>query len=265
MNSNKINGLLFAGDSFTWGQGLYYYSGLPNIYIPSPGHYIDDCVSPAHKKYVKIKRYARLVSNNFDTFELVKRNNGGSDIDSLDFINDVFKHGNFNYKDISYVIFQTTQFMRSPFEIEINGKLLQFNFNNSTQKMHNLHDIFIKWLYENNYSLEDYEKLHAKQVFNKIKNKFIELELNGVSCKILSWTNEYVDLINNDEYMSKRFIKILHNNEIINTFHDLMNSYPELMIANDSYFKHSVGDGHLSLNAHKIIANSIIKNINADL
>jgi len=265
MNLNKMNGLIFAGDSFTWGQGLYYYSNLPNIRMPKIGNYVDEYVSLSHKKYIEIKRYARLVANNFGTFELVKPNNGGSDAESLMFIDNIFKNKNFDYDDISYVIFQTTQFMRSPFEIEINGKLLEFNFDNSIKRMHNSHDIFIKWLVDNNYTLEDYEKLHVKQVFNKIKNKFIELELKGISCKILCWTNEYMHLINNDEYMAKRFIKILHNNETINTFYDLMNSYPELMIENDPYFKNSVGDGHLSLTAHTIIADSIIKNINADL
>lgn len=259
-----MNGLIFAGDSFTWGQGLYYYSNLPNIHIPTPGHYIDSRVSSSHRKYIEIKRYARLVSNNFDTFELVKPSNGGSDIDSLMFIDDVFKNKNFSYEDISYVIFQTTQFTRSPFEIEINGELLSFNFNDSIKQMHNSHEIFLNWLCENNYSLDDYKKLHIEQIFNKIKNKFIYLESKGISCKILSWTNDYAQLINNDEYMSSKFIKILHNNETINTFYDLMNSYPELMIKNDPYFKTSVGDGHLSLNAHKIVANNIIKTINAD-
>jgi len=265
MNSNKMNGIIFAGDSFTWGQGLYYYSGLPNIYIPSPGHYVDARVSLSHKKYSQIKRYARLVSNNFDTFELVKPDNGGSDVDSIEFIDDVFKQGKFNYGDISYLIFQTTQFMRSPFEIEINGELFEFYFNDSIKKMHNLHDIFFQWMNKNNYSLEDYEKLHKEQIFTKIKNKFIALESKGVSCKILCWTNDYIHLINDDEYMSKRFIKITHNNEIINTFYDLMNLYPELTIGNDPFFKNSVGDHHLSLRAHEIVANSIIKNINADL
>lgn len=265
MNSNKMNGIIFAGDSFTWGQGLYYYSSLPNIYIPSPGHYVDAKVSLSHKKYSQIKRYARLVSNNFDTFELVKSDNGGSDIDSIAFINDIFREGRFNYEDISYVIFQTTQFMRSPFEIEVDRKLFEFNFNNDIKKMHNLHDIFIKWMDKNNYSLKDYERLHKEQIFNKIKNKFIALEAKGVSCKILSWTNEYVQLINDDEYMSKRFIKITYNNKIINTFYDLINLYPELTIGNDPYFENSVGDYHLSLRAHEIVAESIIQNINADL
>lgn len=30
-----MKGILFGGCSFTWGQGLYFYSDLPNLYNPS--------------------------------------------------------------------------------------------------------------------------------------------------------------------------------------------------------------------------------------
>jgi hypothetical protein len=256
-----MNGIVFAGDSFTWGQGLYYYSKLPNLKIPKTGHYIDTYVTPSHRKFKDTKRFARLVANEFETFELVKVGNGGSDYESLEFIDDIFKKDGYKYEDISHVIFQTTQFMRSAFEMEIDGELNQLHFNHSIMKMHNMHDFFIKWLNENNYTLDDYERLHIQQIFDKIKNKFKELELNGIKCKIICWTLEYIDLIKNDEYMFDRFIPITYNNKNIDCFETFMEDYPEMMIKNDSYFKESVGDGHLSLNAHKIIANSIINNI----
>lgn len=260
-NLNNMNGIIFAGDSFTWGQGLYYYSKLPNLKVPKTGHYIDTYVTPAHRKFKDSKRFARLVANELDTFELSKIGNGGSDYESLEFIDNIFKKDGYKYNDISYVIFQTTQFMRSPFEIEIDGELQEMHFNHSIMKMHNLHDFFIEWLNKNNYTLDDYERLHINQIFNKIKNKFIELESNGIVCKIMCWTDEYIELIRADEYMNDKFITIKYDNKDINSFYELMEKYPEMMIKNDSYFEESVGDGHLSLNAHKIIADSIINNI----
>jgi anti-sigma28 factor (negative regulator of flagellin synthesis) len=44
-----------------------------------------------------------------------------------------------------------------------------------------------------------------------------------------------------------------------------MENYPEMMIQFDSYFKNKIEDGHLSLNAHKIIADTIINNIKNNL
>lgn len=256
-----MKGIIFAGDSFTWGQGLYYYSELPNLKIPKTGHYIDTYVTPAHRKFKDTKRFARLVANEFDTFELSKSGNGGSDYESIEYIDNIFKKDGYKYGDISYLIFQTTQFMRSPFELEVDGEIKQLHFNHSIMKMHNLHDFFIEWLNTNNYTLEDYERFHINQIFSRIKNKFIELEESGIKCKILCWTTDYLDLIKSDEYMNKRFIPILYDNNIINSFEEFMEVYPEMMIQNDSYFEKSNGDGHLSLNAHKIIADSIIKKI----
>jgi hypothetical protein len=256
-----MNVIIFAGDSFNWGQGLYYYSNLPNLKIPKTGHYIDTYVTPSHRKFKDTKRFARLVVNEFETFELVKIGNGGSDYESLEFIDDIFKKDGYKYKDISCVIFQTTQFMRSPFEIEVEGEIQQLHFNHSIMKMHNMHDFFIKWLNENNYTLDDYERLHINQIFKKIKDKFIELESNGIKCKIICWTTEYIDLIKNDEYMFDKFIPILYNNTTIDCFETFMEQYPEMMIKNDTNFEKSVGDGHLSLNAHRIIADNIINKI----
>jgi hypothetical protein len=256
-----MNGIIFAGDSFTWGQGLYYYSNLPNLKIPKTGHYIDTYVTPSHRKFKDTKRFARLVANEFKTFELVKIGNGGNDCESLEFIDDIFKKDGYKYEDISYVIFQTTHFMRSPFEMEVEGEIQQLHFNHSIMKMHNMHDFFIKWLNENNYTLDDYERLHINQIFKKIKDKFIELESNGVKCKIICWTLDYIDLIKNDEYMFDKFIPILYNNTTIDCFETFMEKYPEMMIKNDSYFEKSVGDGHLSLNAQRIIADNIINKI----
>jgi hypothetical protein len=256
-----MNGIIFAGDSFTWGQGLYHYSNLPNLKIPKTGHYIDTYVTPSHRKFKDTKRFARLVVNEFETFELVKIGNGGNDYESLEFIDDIFKKDGYKYEDISYVIFQTTHFVRSPFEMEVEGEIKQLHFNHSIMKMHNMHDFFIKWLNQNNYTLDDYERLHINQIFKKIKDKFIELESKGIKCKIICWTSDYIDLIKNDEYMFDKFIPILYNNTTIDCFETFMEEYPEMMIKNDSYFEKSIGDGHLSLNAHRIIADSIINKI----
>jgi hypothetical protein len=256
-----MNGIIFAGDSFTWGQGLYYYSKLPGLKIPESGQYIDTYVTPSHRKFLESKRFARLVANEFETFELVKTGNGGSDYESLKFIDNVFQKNGYKYEDISYLIFQATEFMRSPFELEFEDKSKELYFNHSIMKTQDIHNVFLKWLNKNNYTLDDYEKLHLNQVFNKIKNKFKELESHGIKCKIICWPLEYVDLIKNDDYMFDKFIPIFYDNKNIDCFETFMKDYPEMMIESDPYFKNPIRDGHLSLKAHKIVADSIINKI----
>ena len=255
-----MNGIIFAGDSFTWGQGLYYYSELPNIQIPTPGHYIKEYVTESHKKFKNTKRFARLVANHFETFELVKIDNGGSDQQSLEFIDDIFKSG-YTYKDISYVIFQTTHFSRTKFDFFYKGIQYCIEINAWTELDKITENAFNNWLLENNYTFDDYEKLHKNQIFNKIKNKFKELEFNGIICKIICWTSDYISLIKADEYMFDKLISILYDNKNIDCFDWFMEDYPEMMIKSDPYFKNPIGDHHLSLKAQKIVTNSIINKI----
>jgi hypothetical protein len=61
--------------------------------------------------------------------------------------------------------------------------------------------------------------------------------------------------------MFDKFIPIFYDNKNIDCFETFMEDYPEMTIQTDPYFKNTIGDGHLSLNAHKIIANNIINNI----
>ena len=91
MGSFLDKGIIFCGCSFTWGQGLWHYSDLKNIHRPK------DCnsfefkqITGGHFKYAQKNRFARLVANHFDTFDVVKNANGGSEENSLGFLNNLF-------------------------------------------------------------------------------------------------------------------------------------------------------------------------------
>ena len=71
-------GMIFAGCSFTWGQGLYYYSNMSTLRQPAPEQYDFKLVTHAHKRFMASLRYPRLVANHFGTFELVKKEMGSA-------------------------------------------------------------------------------------------------------------------------------------------------------------------------------------------
>jgi len=136
MGSFLDKGIIFCGCSFTFGQGLWHYSKLKNQYIPTHFEFDREKVSGGHIKYAQLNRFSRLVANHFNTFDVVKADNGGSDDLSLKFLEVCFRgdnpHNNdflfllenqffnFNYDDIEYIIYQVTQPQRSWFEFEIN-------------------------------------------------------------------------------------------------------------------------------------------------
>jgi len=65
-------GIVFAGCSMTWGQGLYYYSNLPTVKLPNNhNRYDKDLITYAQYKFLESVRFPRIVANYFDTFELV--------------------------------------------------------------------------------------------------------------------------------------------------------------------------------------------------
>jgi hypothetical protein len=260
MEPNK-NAFMFVGDSFTWGQGLYFYSKLNNQKHPPAGKYIDSEVTPLQKKYKDSRRFARIVANHFNTFEVVKESNGGSDINSLEFIDDFFKK--YSYNDVSTIIFQTTHFGRSPFTFTYEGIEYSCNIDgypNSIDHDRNI-EKFVSWCQENNITFEKYVELHKKQIYDKIREKFVFLNDNGINMKLICWTNDYVSYLKHDDFMNGRFIKTKYNDSYYVSFFDLMFFNKELMISHDPFFNFSIGDGHLSLYAHEIVSKSIIENL----
>jgi len=64
LDSKPDKGMVFAGCSFTWGQGLYYYSNLDTLAEPLPDHYDRNLVRHAHIKFKESVRYPILVATN---------------------------------------------------------------------------------------------------------------------------------------------------------------------------------------------------------
>ena len=111
-----MNKILFIGDSFTWGQGLYFYkwmeqkrelpSSVGGMY-PSHAHLVtaDDI------KYKDENSFTGLLSKYYGLEAAKRQNNGGSNTEIiLDMIPMIDKLGN----DIDKVVFQFTSFLESP-------------------------------------------------------------------------------------------------------------------------------------------------------
>ena len=90
IKNDVTKGIVFTGCSFTWGQGLYYYSNLQTLKEPGMYRYDQSLVNSAHRRYMASVRFPRLVANHFKTFEVVSENNGGRDMDSFNFLKKVF-------------------------------------------------------------------------------------------------------------------------------------------------------------------------------
>jgi hypothetical protein len=295
-----MKGLVFAGCSFTWGQGLYFYSGLNHTPKFDDWVYDYSLMTDALIKFKDTIRFPRLVANHFNTFDVCKATNGGSDVTSLMFLKKIFdkyqetanplirscpwlSEENYYFDDIEYVIFQMTQPYRSGFKFIYKGKdyiVYPTPIFNNVSIIHEMledgsegnvengiDDIFLKWLDENNYTIQDYLDLHMNHFNNEIKNYLEYLEANGIKTKVLFWMNES-SVVFDDDFYKDRHILLEHEGKTYKTIWDLQNSCKErFVIAHDKEGfggkipENALSDLHPSKYCHEVIAKNVINSI----
>ena len=257
-----MNGIVFAGCSFTHGHGLWQYSP----YSDTP---MDDTVASIrvpHRLFQETLRFPRLVASHFDTFEVVKNGFSGSDYDSIDFLTELFKHHDvpfsykgtmsnewFMYSDISYVIFQTSYVDRCPY---IPTEFTKHN-NTPIPSLSEIEELGFN-------TFDEYYSALCVKWYNEVREKIEFLESKNIKCLILSITDDYHSYIENDELLKDKLIYIKHDDIEFSSFLNLFKYDKSLMIINDfDYFgKITPSDYHPSKKCHKIVANSIIEKIN---
>lgn len=283
---------IFAGCSFTWGQGLWSYWPSKKWYVPKVGEYLEHAPIPQEADFFRIdNRFANKVTNqNFNMNDpLVKRHNGGTDDESIRFIKHI-KYDNWvgvstlqtinvEWERVHSIFFQTTQLYRSPFFFFYKGEEYSvrahpgFGGFSIVDKIHRDEkgisfreeeqdsiDIFLDWLIDNNLTPEDFVDIHTKNMIDRIEELFKECESDGKKVYIFSWTDEYLEEIKNREYFNDKFIRLrkFDTDETFDCIEHLMDKYPNMTIQYDDTKIHDCGgDAHPSLECHKIIEQSI--------
>jgi hypothetical protein len=263
-----MKGIIFAGCSFTWGHGLWYYSELENM--PYGDQHLHLFINKSSYSNIKdVNRFPRLVSKHFNTYEVVKRFTAGSEDTSFQFLKQIFDINEgensptlsiekYNFNEIEYLIFQTSSPDRNDFKIEIDGEIKSFNCNDLRRNKK------IDLLYKNGIKdFEDFYELLVKQCFDNIKSNLEFYESKGIKCFLLCWTEDYLPHIINDKWVNDRFIPLEYDNKSYDCINHLFKEYQNLIIINDKEFfgENTPKDEHPSKKCHQIIAESIIKKI----
>ena len=287
--------IIFSGDSFTWGQGLWSYCPT-NLNVPTVDDYLDGHPIPDVAQDFRVnKRFADKVARHFNCDSIIKRYNGGTDEESIRFIDDVKnnyvnKHSllteNVVWDNVQLCVFQTTQLYRTSFYFNYKEKDYRIFSEPNKRNFDRLEhikidkdgghprilketknfDIFIDWLIDNDLTPEKFEQVHCKSMLNMIKTKLKWLEKkHNIPTLILCWTDEYLKEISNNPWISKRLVKVNFNGIDYECIGHLFDKNPEMVIAHDPSVLHKSGtDGHPSLVCHKHIASSLINKIVTD-
>jgi hypothetical protein len=282
--SNVIKGMIFAGCSYTWGQGLYYYSNLETLRDQeNPWGYTRWIANPAHHKFKEKVRYPRLVADHFKSFEIVHPENGGANDSIVQYWERCFidrspgamfsseAHGSvpnkiefIDYDEVSHVVFQLTQWNRDTLEIEIEGEIIkapiQWYWDNNPNRDRAYRDLFEKYLESAGGKFGDLnEDLQNKGLLN-VKRFLQNCETRGIKTYILSWPHEFIKFIERDDWLKERWITFDYNEKNYKCIENMNLDNPELEIYKDyESFKTPPLDSHPSLKCHRIIAENVIK------
>ena len=271
-----MKGILFGGCSFTWGQGLYFYSNLENLPYSSQKYgfnYKD--VNESMLCYKNAVRYPRLVAQNLETFEVLKDDvgklygNGGSEDETFLYFDYLFNvERKFKYKDFDYIIIQLSNVWRNDFIFQLNGveyrtKIMDLFLYDHIEKNVILTQELDEYCKLHNYTLDDIKVLLIKQQFKRLKEKVIFYKTKNVEVKIITWLSDLLHLIKNDEVLSKTLVQMKFDNRTFDTIQDLMDYNKSFEIEHDILNKKGIvcQDKHPNVACHKVIANSILQNI----
>lgn len=276
-------GMLFAGCSFTWGQGLYYYSNMSTLVEPPPNQYKVDLVKDTHIEYMKSIRFPRFVANHFNTYELCQPWNGGASYSIHDWWNRCFmdkadpeKHkGNhpvipptYNYEDVSHVFYQFTQWHRAQSPVWLDNPYPSAHcdvLNNPK---------FVDWLISNNLTVDQYIDQAKRKDVEDVREFLQTFANKGIKVYVMSWPSDLVDYIEQDSWLKSRLIKfeykgitypsIEHMMEAKDNNHNIMHS--ELTIYRDTdEFTQTPMDMHPSKSCHRVIADNIIRHLEREI
>jgi len=274
-NAPVKKGIVFAGCSFTWGQGLYYYSNLPSLEgkEPPPDCWFSYLVTHSHLRYMEAVRYPRIVANHFKTWELVVPSNGGSNQSIVKYWSDTLtdheasniennnRHfPNYNYNDISHLVFQLTQYQRDNFEFEYKGQ----KYNKPLQEMNREENIemFLDWLQSTGQIFHDWENSYIQNNLNNVTNFLKHIESKGIKVIVMAWEEVYINHVLANDYLASKLINFKYNVNEYQTISQMMKANREIEIKHDvANFVETPKDHHPSMLCHQVMAEHVIRAI----
>jgi hypothetical protein len=277
-----MKGLIFGGCSFTWGQGLYFYSDLVDLKYPESEYVFNQKeITDAQIKFKNTLYYPRLVANHFNTFEVTRIDNGGSEDKTFDFFETTFNRDllggreknqylmlkKYEYVDFDYMIVQTSHVFRNDFHFELDGIKYRTNVAPILENRNEKNEKFFRWFDSNDYTFHEWEKIQIENQYIRLKKELMFYEEKGIKTKVLCWENDIVDYLKTDDFLGNRFIDLDYNDITYSSIKDLQENNKNMIIKTDydNFEQNPPLDHHPSKLCHQVIAESIIKNIEKDL
>lgn len=174
------------GCSFTWGEGLYFYSGLENLPFQKNHGFNESTMRPPFDSYRKKYRWPRLLADKLDSWEYTSDvGNGGANISHYSYcIHTPLLRGDIKYSDFDYFVWQFTDIMR--------------DYPGGYEAVASLQDE----------ELEVVHKTETDRFLNFAESVTTEWEKNGVTVLVLNWHGDYKDNVKYNKLFKNRHVPI---------------------------------------------------------
>ena len=227
-------GVYGLGDSFMWGEGLYFYSQYENLPFKKTHSFDMDEMRYSFLEFKNRHRYITKVGNYLDTWSLTHENNGGDNVNTIEYLKSSINEDKLRYEDIGLIIYQFTGPERAGIPIEKQFNILLENI--KIWEKYNIEYYFLSWL-----PTYEFHPLYRKYFLKK--HIWIENPYNKeVRFGWYPWTDSPMDAKDVNPHHTKGL-----------TVHD--------DFCDKGYQK---GDIHLNIKGHDMVANSIIKKLKQD-
>ena len=230
--------IVFLGDSYTWGQGLYYYKWISenrkfNKKINGGFSSHSEFITDDDLNFKDSLSFTNLVSTHLNLKCIKISSNGGSHQNNIAFYKGLPIKNN-----IKYVIFQLSSFARDMTDFALTN--VDFNISYEERVKERAGEIVQS-------KLRDY--------FYQIYNYFLEQEkIHGFKTLYIQWLDDY------SKYEIDRFIPIYIGDKLCGydfNFMIEMQKYTFDFYLDDNH----IYDRHLNKEGNLILANSIIRKI----
>ena len=233
-------GILGIGDSFMWGESLYFYSDLPNLPFSKEHYFNFDTMTEGFVGYKNKYRFIQLIADYYDTWCTVKSLNGSTNEYNLEFLN------TFNYTDV----------------VEPDGTH-HFNFKLDINEYK-----LVIFLFTSHLRSRDNSELYISDMLRAADKVFNIFEGKGIKVCTLCWMPEF---FNNSTYRQlyvnkNRHTPLIYNDEIFNWYEDLCQDTGHNLTIKSDFVKkgYQINDVHFNKQGNKMMAESIIKKLNRE-
>jgi hypothetical protein len=264
-----MSGIVWArGCSFTFGEGLQYFSNLSSVTIPKIHTF--DYFELRHSQYrfIQNNRYSKLLADKLGTIDVNSSANGGTNNEIYNALLKLYntknepKEDRMAYLDETFVPLCDVELIIIQFTNIFRDVIVLDGVTYPLQNMSPTWDDYVEMFIKKNMSLEEFSERASNQVLDKFKILLQKIEIvnPNIKIRVISWENEIDSVMRNDEYYKDKVVTFEYKDKVFKTLRDIIYSYSKLTIA-EMFTRRCIDDQHMNLEGHKLIAESIYKTL----